>query len=108
MLRAYSIEHQLDWDQGVPFVLFAVREAVQESLGFSPFEMIFGHCIRGPLKLIRERWMIDQPMPDDMHEYVAKMKGTLIATQELAKKHLQSNQERMKETYDKKSQRSRI
>ncbi|KAI3351357.1 hypothetical protein L3Q82_005905 [Scortum barcoo] len=34
---------QRDWDEGVPLVLFAAREAVQESLGFSPAELVFGH-----------------------------------------------------------------
>ena len=31
-----------DWDQGVPFVLFAVRDAKRESLGFSPASLVFG------------------------------------------------------------------
>ncbi len=38
----------------VPLVLFAVREAVQESLGFSPAELVFGHTVRGPLKMLKE------------------------------------------------------
>lgn len=59
--------------------------------------------MRGPLKLIRERWMLDQPIPGDMHEYVARMKKTLMTTQELARKHLQSSQEHMNEIYDKKT-----
>jgi hypothetical protein len=29
-------------------LLFAVREAFQESLGFSPFELVFGHSVGGP------------------------------------------------------------
>ena len=33
-------------------LLFAVRKSVQESLGFSPFELVFGHTVRGPLKLL--------------------------------------------------------
>ena len=34
-------------------LLFAVREAVQESLGFSPFELVFGRTVRGPLKVLK-------------------------------------------------------
>ena len=44
-----------DWDEGVHLLLFAVRESVQESLGFSPFELVFGHSVRGPLKLFKEK-----------------------------------------------------
>ena len=30
--------------------MFATSEVVQEGLGFSPFEFVFGHTVRGPLK----------------------------------------------------------
>ena len=41
MLCTYCYEQDKDWDEGVHLLLFAVREAVQESLGFSPFELLF-------------------------------------------------------------------
>lgn len=34
-----------EWDEIV------IREVVQEPLGFSPVELVFGHGVRGPLKL---------------------------------------------------------
>lgn len=50
MLKTYRYQYEKDWDEGVNLVLFAAREAVQESLGFSPFEVVFGQTVRGPLK----------------------------------------------------------
>ena len=50
MLKTFCLEIESDWDEGVPLALFAVREVVQESLGFSPAELVFGHTVRGPLK----------------------------------------------------------
>ena len=44
-----------DWDEGIHLLLFAVRESVQESLGFSPFELVFGHTLREPLKHLKEK-----------------------------------------------------
>ena len=41
MLRKYSIETGKSWDEGITFVLFAARDAVQESLGFSPADLVF-------------------------------------------------------------------
>lgn len=41
MLRKYWFEMGKDWDEGVPMLLFAVRETVQESLGFSPAQLVF-------------------------------------------------------------------
>ena len=45
MLQAYCAKNDKDWDEGVHLVLFAAKEAVQESLGFSPFQLVFGHMV---------------------------------------------------------------
>ncbi|KAJ8022704.1 hypothetical protein HOLleu_37678 [Holothuria leucospilota] len=37
MLKIYCHDERY-WDEGIPFVMFAARESIQESLGFSPFE----------------------------------------------------------------------
>ena len=38
-------------------LLFAVREVIQEYLCFGPFELVCGHFVRGPLKLLKEKWL---------------------------------------------------
>ena len=40
MLKTYCHQTGKDWDEGVHLLLFAVRDSVQESLGFSPFELV--------------------------------------------------------------------
>ena len=45
MIRFYCSDTEKDWDDGIHLLLFAVRESVQESLGFSPFELVFGHTV---------------------------------------------------------------
>ena len=59
MLHAYCTENNRDWDQGVHLLLFAARESVQESLGFSPFELVFDRTVRGPLRLLKETWLAE-------------------------------------------------
>jgi len=44
MLRAYCLQEKKEWDEGIPLLPFAVRESVQESLGFSPYELVFALC----------------------------------------------------------------
>ena len=61
MIKMYCIENSKDWDEGVHLLLFAVRESVQESLGFSRFELVFGHEVRGPLLLLKEKWLDENP-----------------------------------------------
>lgn len=49
MLRKTADEEGKDWDRLLPYVLFAYREVPQESTGFSPFELLYGREVRGPL-----------------------------------------------------------
>ena len=103
MLRSYCTEHEKDWNLGVPLVLFAAREAVQESLGFSPFELVFGHTVRGPLKLLQESWMNSTEETSGLVNYVDVFKNRLFFAFDVAKRHLQQAQRDMKGWYDKKA-----
>ena len=53
MLRAYYVDNKKNWDECIPFLMFAVRDTVQETLGFTPFKFVFGHEVRGPLKALK-------------------------------------------------------
>ena len=101
MLRTYCLETEKDWDDGVHLLLFAARESVQESLGFSPFELVFGHNVRGPLNLLKDKLLSDSGMSLDVSQYVADFRLKLSKACELAKKNLQSAQKCMKNQYDK-------
>ena len=56
MLRIMCAERPNDWDKYLPALLFAIREVPQESLGFSPFEFLYGRSVRGPMTILRELW----------------------------------------------------
>ena len=53
LLRAYCTELDRDWEGGLPWLILAAREAVQESTGFSPNDLVFGHKVRGPLAVFK-------------------------------------------------------
>ena len=38
---------------------FAALEVVQESLGFSPNKLVFGHYVRDPLSMLQDKLSID-------------------------------------------------
>lgn len=42
-----------DWDEYLPYLLFAYREVPQESTGFSPFKLLFGRRVRGPIDILK-------------------------------------------------------
>lgn len=49
-----------DWDRLIPYVLFAYREVLQTSTGFSPFELLYGRDVRGPLDVLKEKWEAEE------------------------------------------------
>ena len=56
MLRRMSSERPKDWDRYLEPLMFAYREAPQESTPFSPFELLYGRTVRGPMSVLRELW----------------------------------------------------
>ena len=75
---------------------------MQESLGFSPAELVFGHTVRGPLRLLRERWLADQPGPaHNVLDYVSSFRERLHTVCELARRSLSAAQSKLKQQYDK-------
>uniref|UniRef100_A0AAX7U441 Gypsy retrotransposon integrase-like protein 1 n=1 Tax=Astatotilapia calliptera TaxID=8154 RepID=A0AAX7U441_ASTCA len=54
MLRKFVNDTGTDWDQWLPYLLFAYREVPQVSTGFSPFELLYGHEMRERLEKMTE------------------------------------------------------
>ena len=102
ILRAYYAENEKDWDEGVHLVLFVAREAVQESLGFSPLQLIFGHTVRGPLKVLKEVWLQDAPLVNIL-DYISNVREKLHDAWDIARKNLKQAQNKMKIRHDKKA-----
>lgn len=104
MLRKYCLDTDKNWDEGIPFVLFAARDAVQESLGFSPAELVFGHTPRGPLKALKENFLCSVSTPaTTVLTYVTKFRDRLQNANALAKASLEQAQTKMKCHFDKKT-----
>jgi hypothetical protein len=54
MLQIYAQDESGKWDKLLTYLLFAYREVPQESTGFSPFELLYGRHVRGPIAILRE------------------------------------------------------
>ncbi len=86
-----------DWDEGTHLVLFAVREAVQDSLGFSPADLVFGHSVRGPLKMFKEDMLsVETSVKTNVLDYVSKFREQLHQACSAAKGALMNAQFTMK------------
>ena len=102
MLKKFCLENDLDWDEGVQYLVFALREAPQESLGFSPFEMVYGKQLRGPLSLVTDEWLkspgVEQVVTAE--KYMENLKNVLSNVRKIARENLDKAQLAMKENYD--------
>ena len=91
MIRSYCFDTEKDWDEGIHLLLFAVRESVQESLGFSPFELVFGHSVRGSLKLLKEKFLSNDETPLNLLQYVSDFRNRLSRACEVARSNLKTS-----------------
>lgn len=101
-LRLYCEEMGIEWDEAVPLALFAVRDSVQESTGFSPFELVYGHEVRGPLRMLKDKWLGEENSLSVV-KYVSDFKDRLMRAREIAVENLRGAQGKMKQWYDRKA-----
>lgn len=101
MLRKFVSDTGADWDQWLPYLLFAYREVPQASTGYSPFELLYGRQVRGPLDVLREAWMGEGPAkPTNLISYVLKMRDKLEELSSLAHSNKEQAQSSQKTWYD--------
>lgn len=106
MLKKYCVETGNEWDEGIPFVLFAIRETVQESLRFSPADLVFGHSVRGPLKVLKEQMLgigCDLSPKVNVLDYVCRLRERVQKACDLARDFLSQAQSKMKKRFDEKT-----
>ncbi|XP_071490086.1 uncharacterized protein [Diadema antillarum] len=103
MLKPYTTEGDVTWDELIPYVLFAYREVPQESTGFSPFELLYGHRVRGPLDIIRETWTGEIPSQESIVTYVLRSRENLAAITKAAQTNLAMAQKKQQVWYDRKA-----
>ena len=61
MLRRVCAERPTDWNKYFPALLFAIRDVPQESLWFSPFELLYRRNVEGPLAILHDPWSGEVP-----------------------------------------------
>lgn len=105
MIRANAADFPEAWDESLPWLLFAYREIPVETIGFSPFEMLFGRDVRGPLNLVKSGWK-----PTSLHktkpnvlQFLLETREKLKTCQELAQEQATQARTKSKVWYDRKA-----
>ena len=95
-----------DWDRMLLYVLFAYRKVPQSSTGFSPFELLYGREVRGPLDVLREEWEASMKSDQSVLLHIMLVKEGLKEMSELVSENLKEAQ---KKWYDQNArERERI
>ena len=105
MLKKLCVEQPQDWDRYIPSVLFAYREVPNDTLKFSPFELLYGRKVRGPLSVLHDLWT-NNDIDDEVkctYQYVLDLRTRLEESAQLASLHANVNSKLYKMYFDKNS-----
>ena len=100
MLKKVASEEGRDWDTLLPYILFAYREVPQAATGFSPFELVFGREVRGPLDILKEEWEASKKASVSVVSHVLHLREQLESMTELVQEHMSEAQQKQKSWYD--------
>ena len=108
MLKKFVGEHVQAWERYLPYLLFAYREVPYESTGYSPFELLYGRTVRGPLAIVKERWIEKKPTEGNIVSHVLEIRRRLATMQKVVKQNLKQAQSKQKRVYDSQSSHRRL
>lgn len=101
MLRKLCSEQPREWNRLIPSILFAYREIPNDTLKFSPFELLCGRK-RGPLSILYEFWTNDELDSEtkNTYQYVLDLRKRLEESAQLAASHAEVNNKLYKSYFD--------
>ena len=67
-------DEDIDWDTALPYFLFACRDAVSSSTGFTPVELLYGKNVHGPLDVLRNQWVPTSKTPKSAIDWITDRK----------------------------------
>ena len=110
MLRKLAVEQPREWDKFIPALLFAYREVPQESIGFSPFEMLYARSVRGPMSVLRHAWT-EEESNEEMKttaEYVCDLRNRIEETCKIASENLKKASARQAKYYNRHAKKREV
>ena len=84
--------------------MFAYRSAPHANTGFSPFEIIYGRQVRGPLELLKETLDSQDKEQVDVCKWVEQLQERLEIVRDTVRERETMAKAKMKVVYDKKAE----
>ncbi|KAL5011956.1 hypothetical protein ScPMuIL_010507 [Solemya velum] len=103
MLKTYAMSESRNWDKHLPYVLFAYREVPNETTGFSPFKLLYGRHIRGPLEILKEEWEEPSDGKTSVVSFILETRDRMRAMRQLVCMNEKVSKKKQKTYYDRKA-----
>ena len=82
-----------DWDKRLDYLLWSYRELPNATTGLSPFQLVFGRGLRGPLSVLKDSWTTEKSDLPTLNlaaeEYLEKLQTELRNVVKLADENCQ-------------------
>ncbi|XP_071948879.1 uncharacterized protein [Antedon mediterranea] len=99
MINSLSHVQRENWDRYIPLLLFSYREVPCEFTGYSPFHLLYGREIRGPLSLFKQGFLGENTQTD-IPSHLLGIAHNLTKWMASANHTKQKKQQKMKSYYD--------
>ena len=87
-------DRKTDWDRLIKYCPLAYRATLHAATGFSPFEMIHGRNLRGPLEVMKEGWLSGEVNFVSRIEWVNELRENLANIHEVMKERVKEDKKR--------------
>src|SRR5664279_2095115 len=105
-LKALAERFPNSWDAALCWVLFGYREVVNETTGFSAFELLYGRAVKGPLTLIKDAMLEETDLSrsqKNVVQFMLEMRERLRTALDMATAHAEEQRSKAKVWYDRKA-----
>jgi hypothetical protein len=107
IISKLAADHPTSWHKLLPFALWSLRTSVNETLGISPYQAVFGKVAIGPLQLLCDDWIGKRSLPLDLAkapcEYLRELERKLQIASDYASEHATREQDRYTHAYNLRS-----
>lgn len=90
-----------EWDLYLPYACFAFRDSIHSATGYTPFQLLFGRDVKGPLSLLKQQLTGEVSGSRTVVEFVNDLKMKLRVAWEQANDNDAKAKKASKEYYDK-------
>ena len=110
MIQKLCIEQPEEWDRLLPAMLFAYREVPQESTHFSPFELLYGRTVKGPMGVLKKLWMEEEASTETRTtaEYITDLRNRIEQTCQIAAENMRMARAKYTRDFNKKAKERQL